>query len=285
MRKVGLSSLIVTLGFVAGCGFGFGGNIFPIWEPNIFDTPPTAQGPFEVSETTVDVPEGADGEPTTITVFTPVGATGQLPAFFWVLGSNVQPYYHQSLHETLASWGYAVIVPGSRPLTFTDFQYHRRNVDLAKQALDLAIAGDLGVTIDETKVGFGGYSIGGTMAVFAAAEDDRIDAVVLWAPTGSPFWTGVEPDSLFPLVTQPVHFVLGELDNLAPPDGFPAEMQSKMTGATNTQLVIPQGVHLYFQQPTGADSVDDPQTTLTRFEQQGIAIDATKAYLDDQFGL
>jgi dienelactone hydrolase len=271
---------------LAGCAFfGSGGNIFPVWDPNYFDTPPAELGPYDVNEYTVDVPEGADGQPNVITVFAPQDAEGPLPAFFWVLGSNVQPYYHQSLHETLASWGYAVIVPGARPLTFTDFQYHRRNVDLAKQALDLALAGDLDVSIDESRIGFGGYSIGATMAVFATAEDPRIDAVVLWAPTGSPFWTGVDPDALYPLVTQPSYFLLAELDHVEPPDGFPAEMQAKMINSAITEYIIPQGLHLYFQQPTGADSPTDPVSTLTRVEQQGIAIEATRAWLDDTLGI
>jgi dienelactone hydrolase len=202
-----------------------------------------------------------------------------------VLGSNVQPYYHQSLHETLASWGYAVIVPDARPLTFTDFQYHRRNVDLAKQALDLALAGDLNVSVDTDRIGFGGYSIGGTMAVFAAAEDPRIDTVVLWAPTGSPFWTGVTPGALYPQVTQPVYFLLAELDNVEPPTGFPAELDAALINAETTTYIIPQGLHLYFQQPTGADSPTDPESDLTRFEQQGIAIERTQDWLDTQFGI
>lgn len=269
-----------------GCiGGSFESLIFPVWPANYFDEQPTDVGPYAIEQYSVRIENGADGQPFDITMFRPTDAEGPLPAFVWVLGSNVLDYYQQSLHEIMASWGYAVIVPEARPLTFTDFQYHRRNTDLAKQAIDLAIAGQLGVTVDESRVGIGGYSIGGTMSVFAAAEEPRIDAIVLWAPTSSPFWTGVSPDEKFPLVTQPAFFLLAELDNVEPPDEFPAEMQAKMVQSDTTQYIIPQGLHLYFQQPTEADNAADPPTTITRFEQQGIAIEKTREYLDQQFGI
>lgn len=285
MRKTATLGLVLfTITAMGGCP-GLEGDIFPVWPANYFDEPPTDQGPFSVREYEVAVADGADGEPQTITVFAPENATAPLPAFFWIVGSNVQPYYHQSLHETLASWGYAVIVPEARRLTFTDFQYHRRNVDLAKQAIQLAVDGELGVDVNADQLAAGGYSIGATMALFTAAEEQRLKGVVLWAPTGSPFWTGVNPDVLLPQVTQSVFFLLAELDHVEPPSGFPAELKSELTQATISEYIIPQGLHLYFQQPTGADNITDPESTLTRFEQQGIAIERTQAFLDALFGI
>jgi dienelactone hydrolase len=277
MPKVHVLLTVILLPFCSGC-FDF--SIFPIWDPNDFDESPADLGPYDVEEYRVDVEEGADGSPAGITMFRPIGPEEALPAFMWVMGSNVQSYYHQSLHETLAIWGYAVIVPDGRLLTFTDFQYHRRTVDLAKQAIELAVDGELGVEIDETRIGAGGYSIGGTMAAFTAAEEPRIGALVHWAPTDSPFWTGVDPLELLSQVTAPSLFLVGELDPIAPPTGWPAEMQALMPGSQPTVFVIDGGTHLFFQQPTGADSIADPETNLTRFEQQGIAIEQTKLYLD-----
>lgn len=281
MRKVALLLSVVVVASVAGCPFGEGVDIFPVWSPNYFDEPPAELGPYGVSEYRVDVPEGADGSPAGITVFAPVGAEGPRPAFVWVLGSNVQAYYHQSLHETMASWGYAVIISDGRPLTFTDFQYHARTIDLALQALELGLDGELGVPIDPDRIAMGGYSIGGTLSIFAAAVEPRIDAVVVWAPTSSPFWTGVAPEPLYPQVTQPAYFLLAEFDHVEPIDGFPREIQAKMTQSQITEYVIPEGLHLYFQQPTGADNPTDPVSSLTRFEQQGIAIERTRGWLDD----
>ncbi|MGB0714501.1 MAG: dienelactone hydrolase family protein [Phycisphaerae bacterium] len=267
---------IIGISLTAAC------NVFPVWPPNFFEEPPTDPGEFGFREYRVDVPDGADGQPAGITMFVPEQAEEPVPALLWVLGSNVQAYYHQSLHEILASWGYAVIIPDGRPLTFTDFNYHRRNVDLAKQAFDLAVDGELGIEIDPERIAVGGYSIGGTMATFLAAEEPRAAAIVMWAPTRAPFWTGVEPDPLFAAVTQPSYFLLGEFDNIEPPDGFPREMQTKMEDSESTEYIIPEGLHLYFQQVTAADSITDPLSSITRFEQQGIAIERTLSYLNEQ---
>lgn len=269
------SCFLGLIGITAGCD----GNIFPIWEPNNFETNPAQLGSFGFTERRVEIDNGADGMPVGFTIFEPVGATGPLPAFIWVLGSNVQSYYHQSLHEALASWGYLVIVPDTRPLTFTDFEYHKRNTDIALQALQMAVDGEFGVAVDAGRIGAGGFSIGGTMAAFAAGLDARIKALVFWAPSDSPFWTGVDPNAVLPLVGAPSLFLLAEYDIVAPADGWPAAMQGLMSGSEKTVEIIPMGLHLYFQQPTGADSESDPETPLTRFEQQGIAIDRTRTYL------
>lgn len=260
----------------AGCD----SNIFPVWEPNFFAMNPAELGSFGVTERRVEIDNGADGMPVGFTIFEPVGATQPLPAFIWVLGSNVQAYYHQSLHEALASWGYLVVVPDTRPLTFTDFEYHKRNTDIALQALQMAVDGEFGVAVDAGRIGAGGYSIGGTMAAFAAGLDARIKALVFWAPSDSPFWTGVDPNALLPLVESPSLFLLAELDNVVPANGWPATMQGLMANSQKTVETIPMGLHLFFQQPTGADSEADPETTITRPEQQGIAIDRTREYLD-----
>ncbi len=285
MRNLTIATAVVVLTSVVGCPFLGGDGIFPVWPPNFFDEPPAEVGPYTPKEFRVDVPDGADGEPTAVTVFAPEDADGPRPTVLAVLGSNVQPYYHQSLYETLASWGYVVIISEGRPLTFTDFRYHARTISLARQALDLGLAGDLDVNVDPDRIAVGGYSIGGTLAIFTAARDDRIDAVFTWAPTSSPFWTGVTPEDLYPRVTQPAYFLLAELDHVEPIDGFPRDIQAAMTQSEITEYIIPEGLHLYFQQPTGADNPTDPESSLTRFEQQGIAIERTRAWLDEQFGL
>jgi len=280
--KSPICSVLVSTILLAATGCDM--TIFPIWEPNIFDTNPAELGTLGFNEARFEIDDGADGEPVGFTVFTPEGAMEPLPAFVWVLGSNVQAYYHQSLHEALASWGYAVIVPDTRLLTFTDFEYHKRNTDIALQAVQKAIDGDFGVQIDAERIAAGGYSIGATMAAFAAAQDDRIKALVFWAPSDAPFWTGVDPDALLPMVDMPSLFLLAEFDNITPADGWPTTMQNLMAASTKTVQTVEMGLHLFFQQPTGADSEDDPETTLTREAQQGIAIDATRAYLDEQIG-
>ena len=82
-------------------------------------------------------------------------------------------------------------------------------------------------------------------------------------------------------MASPTLFVLGELDYLAPVGGFPAALQDALVASETEVQVIRGGTHLFVQQPTGADSPFDPPTFLTRFEQQGIAIEATRAYLNE----
>ncbi len=285
MRKMSSAWLLIALSIsFAGCCI-IENQLFPIWERNDFKEPPTEPGPYDVLERRVDVEDGADGSPFGITVFEPNGAEGPLPAFIWVMGSNVQAYYHQSLHEILASWGYAVLVPDTRPLRFTDAQYHHRLVLLAQQTLDLALAGDLGLDIAADQVAAGGYSIGGPLAAFLAARRSTVTALVYWAPSGSPVWQGLNPADLYPKVTAPSLYVLGELDQDAPPDGgFPDQLQADTPQAPTEEFVIPGAVHHQFQQPTGADDFSaNPE--ITRFEQQGIAIKKTLDWLDGQFGI
>lgn len=130
----------------------------------------------------------------------------------------------------------------------------------------------------------GGYSVGGAIATFVAALSPNVSGSVLWAPTASPRWQGVDPELLWPQVVSPTRLLLGELDTLAPPDGFPADLEDALANSPTERQVILGGTHLFFQQPTGADSLADPPTDLTRFEQQAIAIDATRRWLHALIG-
>lgn len=279
MRRV--ICLLVSCAALSGCGI-IERQLFPVWEPNFFEESPAELGPFEVLERRVEVEDGADGRPFGITIFEPIEASEPRPAFLWVMGSNVQAYYHQSLHETLASWGYVVLVPDTRPLRFTDFNYHNRIVLLAEQTLDLATGGGLGVDLDSTRIAAGGYSVGGPLAAFTAARADEVSALVYWAPSGSPIWQGLSPGALYPKVNEHSLYILGELDDSAPAEGgYPDEMQAAMP-ATFEEIVIEGASHHQFQQPVGADQFNTPPT-ITREVQQGIAIDATRAWLDTRF--
>lgn len=282
---------VLRLTLIAGLATALSGcfvleqRLFPVWEENFFEESPAEVGPFAALERRVDVPDGADGQPFGITVFEPADAEGPLPVFVWVMGSNVQAYYHQSLHETLASWGYLVLVPDTRPLRFADFQYHNRLVLLAEQTIGLALAGSLGVQADPGRIAAGGYSVGGPLAAFTAARTPSVGALVYWAPSGAPFWQGLSPDGLYPNVTQPALYILGDRDDDAPVEGgYPSTMQGAMPGSAFDRVIIQGATHHQFQQPTGADGFSNTPG-ITREEQQGIAIDETRAWLDTVFGI
>lgn len=280
MKAAYLFSVLVL---ITGCG-RLEQNLFPIWEENYFEIPPAAPGPFAIEEKRVHIEDGADGEPFGITVFAPVDAEGPLPVFIWVMGSNVQAYYHQSLHELLASWGYLVLAPDTRPLLFTDLKYHSRIVLLAEQTLTLALTGAIGHEVDVGRIAVGGYSVGGPLAAFTAARSAPVSAIVYWAPSGSPIWQGLRPRTLYPLVNAASLYILGELDDNAPAEGgYPDKMQAAMP-APFEAFVIEGASHHQFQQPTGADQFSNTPE-ISRETQQGIAITKTREWLDAQFAI
>ncbi len=205
-----------------------------------------------------------------------------MPAFFWINGSNVQPYYQQSLHETMASWGYLVVVPDTPPFSFTDLDYHKVILEVASTALAAARGGELGVRVDEEKMAAGGYSVGSSLAAFLAAKNPEISALVFWAPSGTPYWLGINGRDLYGVVTQPSLYVLGELDTSAPPvGGYPETMMELTPRSESEVFIVEGGNHHNFQHPTGADKFAGP-SALTRFEQQRIAIDKTRSWLDEK---
>ena len=259
--------------------------IFPIFEAEIIDPPPVPIGPFAFEEQRIEFDDLGDGVAGGVTVFQPTDASGPRPALVWVLGINNRAHYHQSLHEHLASQGFVSIIPDTRDFSFLDVIYHQRSAENAVETYNRASRGELGVSIDSSRIAFGGYSIGATMAVFAAAAVPDAAALVLWAPTGAPYWTGVTPELLYPEVKAPVLFVIGELDPVASPTGFPSDLRQGLVGVPSVSwVVIDGGTHLFFQQPSG---VDDRITGagITRREQQAIAIGETRDYLEETFGI
>jgi len=261
-------------------------SIFPVWEPNYFSENPASEGPYNYQERVFENNKKIDGTTFDITLFYPTGLDEPLPGFVWLVGSNVQAYYQQSLHETLASWGYMVIVPESPPFSFTDTSYHQDILLLASEAIDMALSGEFGSEVDETRLAAGGYSTGASLAAFLAGRRSEIDGLVYWAPSGSPYWLGINEKVLYSRVTQPALYVLGGSDVNAPPSGgYPDTMQKMMPNSFYEEAVIKNGQHHFFQQPTGADkfSISD-SPGITRYEQQGRAIDITREWLKELTG-
>lgn len=266
-------------------GCGLEEVIFPVQPIQLLDEPPAELGPYGFTETRIELDDLGDGAPGGWTVFLPQVASGARPATIWVLGLNNRAHYHQSFHEYMASWGYVQIIPDTRAFRFTDNQYHRRIQQLALKAFDEAVNNRVaGAEIDPQRVLFGGYSSGGSVAAFAAAAEPRAAALVMWAPAPAPIWQGVDPDALLPQISYPSLFLLAELDDVTPADAWPAEMQRKMTASTQTVRVVPQGVHLFFQQPAGVDD-RNPNTMITRPEQMRQALEITRSYLDETLQL
>ncbi len=259
--------------------------LFPVWEPNPFDEPPAELGPYEVSQEDFSLDTVIREEQYDVTVFTPEDADGSIPLFVWVMGSNVQDYYQLSLHKTLASWGYMVIIPEAPKFSFTNPVYHEEVLQLAIEATENAIAGDYGYKIDEEKIAAGGYSVGASLAAFLSVKKPTIDALVYWGPSGSPYWLGLNAKELYSKVKVPGLYVLGGKDDSAPPSGgYPEKMREQMPRSNSETIVIEGGVHHYFQQPTGSDKFSKAPD-ISRLEQQKIAINETRNWLNQELGI
>lgn len=277
MKRFGFGLVLLL---VVGCG-GIETTIFPLFPPAPFDEPPAPLGPYGFTERRIELADLGDGAPGGITVFEPVGAEGLRPTLVWVLGVNNQPYYHQSFHEYMASWGYIQVIADTRRIQFSDTQYNKRNTDVALRAFDLAASNAEGLACDPNRIAFGGYSVGASMAAFAAAQEPRARALVLWAPAPALVWQGVDPNALLPQVTAPSLFLEAEFDNVV--GEWPAQMRTLMTQSVQTQTVVAGGVHLQFQQPdfpAGTPGRNDPVPTISRSEQMRQAEIATREYLN-----
>lgn len=280
---MGLARLIAAaLFFVPLAGCGIETVIFPMLEPALFEESPATMGPYGFAERRIALDDLGDGQSGDLTVFEPVGATGPRPTLVWVLGVNNEAHYHQSFHEYMASWGYIDVVPDTRPISFADREYNKRNMDIANRAFALAADKAHGLNADPQQIAFGGYSAGGSTAALAAAGESRTRALVMWAPAPAWVWQGVDPNALLPRVTAPSLFLLAELENN---DGsWTEDMRALMTQSQQTITTIAGGTHLYFQQPA-VPYTTDPPARITRTEQMKQAFELTRAFLDAQFGL
>jgi len=280
LRGLAAALLAATALSLSGCFFNAAELVFPVLPPNPFDAPPLPPGLLATTEQVVARADLGDGAPGDVTVFAPAPPATPKGVLVWVLGLNNRAYYHQSLQEHLASQGWMVLVPDTRNFRFSDFHYHRRIVDIAKRAYNDAIAGAFG-NPPNGFVALGGYSAGATLAAFASGELGAPDALAMWAAADSPFWYGVDPDAALGAIVAPSLFILGELDTVAPADAWPAQMQAQMTQSAQRIEIVPQGVHLFFQEPNQVDD-RNPFTTTTREEQMATAIRLTSEFLDER---
>ncbi|MDX2200873.1 MAG: dienelactone hydrolase family protein [Phycisphaerae bacterium] len=275
-RWLRLSFATTVLLFVSGCSIET--ILFPIFEePFLLPEPPATLGPYAFEQRTITVDDLGDGRPGEVTVFAPLDAPADRPALVWVLGVNNRVHFHQSFHEYMASWGYVDLIAQTRDISFADTQYHAKNVANVVRTVERALSDEFALSIDAERVALGGYSVGGSMAAFAAAQTPAARAVAMWAPAPAPIWQGVDPEALLPAVAQPTLFLLAEFDIVV--GDWPERMQQLLSQSSQTVSQIDGGVHLFFQQPPSLDD-RNPATPITRQDQMREAFARTRAYLD-----
>lgn len=276
MARLAVSLLLL----VPLCGCGIEATIFPFLGPQPLAELPAPLGPYAFTERSIRVDNLGDGQPGIITVFEPVDAEGPRPTLVWVQGINSEPYYQQSFHEYMASWGYIEVVPATRPMNFLDPLFNKRITDIANHAFSIAAEGAHGLACDSQRMALGGYSAGGSMAAFAAAGEPRAKALAMWVPAQALIWQGVSPSRLLPRIQVPSLFLLPELEI----SKWPLKMQGLMTESAQTVIVIAGGTHVQFQEPTVSDS-QDPAKDLTVEEQMAQALPITRAFLDEKMAV
>ncbi len=167
---------------------------------------PAAAGPEPVVEAEAVFPIPDDpGAELALTVRLP--ASGQdLPLVVLNQGFQLDPSQYLSYAEHLASWGYAVVLPGY-PGSMLAPRNHRRLADDLLALLDWLDgegpdpAGLFEGRVDPGRLVLAGHSMGGKIALLVASEDDRPLTVFGIDPVdaaGGPF--GGDPEN-YPSVT------------------------------------------------------------------------------------
>lgn len=173
-------------------------------------------------------------------VFTPTAGLG-LPAIAFGHGWLQPPERYHGLLRHLASWGFVVAAPATQrgPLAS-----HRLLAADLRTALDVCVGvrlGDGEISVDETKLGLAGHSVGGGCAVLAAAEDPRVRAVATLAATQTkPFSTDAASRCRMPAL----HLAAGQ-DLVAPAVGHAGLIASNWGGEAQLRL-LPKANHLGF---------------------------------------
>lgn len=257
--------------FLSSCEY----LIFPIHSEDSIPVLDLPTGAYSTEETEISLE--LNGEVRKLAVISPVTNSSEPEEWFiWSMGVNNRIYYHMQWFHSLASFGVTVLVVQPKDISFLDFNHLGRIVDENLALIDkMKNRGIQGRQFTE-KGAVGGYSIGASIAAFIAAESDTFSKLVLWAPSPSPYWTGVDPKVLSSVKAESL-FLLAEYDNVSAPDQWPAELQGYLK-PNKTVIVIPEGVHLYFMEPSAVDE-RNPETSQTRQSQYSFAVETSVDFI------
>ncbi len=173
-------------------------------------------------------------------VLTPRSGLG-LPAVAFGHGWLQPPDRYVGLFRHLASWGIVVAAPATQrgPLAS-----HRLFAADLRTALDVCTGvrlGDGDISVDPDRLGLAGHSTGGGSAVLAAADDDRVRAVVtLAAAQTKPFATDAAARCAMPAL-----HLSGGKDLVAPPVGH-SRLIAANWGGDAQYRTLPKAAHMGF---------------------------------------
>jgi hypothetical protein len=178
--------------------------------------PPNVVGPYTVAESTATVTAGAENA--TLQIFTSnVGR--KAPLVILKHGTSLKTSDYKKLAIRIASHGFVVIGvdTNSNPLD-PNAPTNIEERDLSIKAIDYATS-TLSATVDETKISMMGHSRGGKLSVMVAAQDSRLDAVLLLDPVNAcgmaPYSSDcpdVTSSQIASAITKPIG-IMGEINN------------------------------------------------------------------------
>ena len=130
-------------------------------------------GPKEVTSTRLDVIY--KGESISVTLYQPNNTVRTVPAIVFLPGRMATDDQYESYARALASRGFIVAVHGWYSLFTTDLELARDAEIMAKWLIS-------NYSVDATKIGIAGHSMGGKDAVLAATQSGLFNSVVAIDP-------------------------------------------------------------------------------------------------------
>lgn len=158
--------------------------------PAAMGSSPSAPGPFAVTTSTATVTRARRMTPVTAYLPTlPAGATAPLVIF--LPGFQLTTDNYAGTLEHLASHGF-VVVGANPPAGFTSANHIEMAAD-GRAVIDWATgSAPFAASVDATRIGASGHSLGGKLATFITMDDDRVDALFAIDPVdGDPNPLGI----------------------------------------------------------------------------------------------
>lgn len=198
--------------------------------------------------------------------------TGPAPVVLLMPGFSSRHTAWEDWGEHLASWGFAVAAFTFSANSFSDPADHERDAEEARAVLDWLDDFD----VDHDRVAAAGHSKGGKIAFFAAALDERIDAVVGYDPVdagGAPCF--IDPDACHQWSVAPGSYEgdAGMMDGLAIPSlifaapaglANPAEHHASLffdgAPSPSTYALHPEALHAWWPGEDDVADVDLPMS-------------------------
>jgi pimeloyl-ACP methyl ester carboxylesterase len=196
---------------------------------------------------------------TPVSALIPTG-TEPLPMIVFTPGFQLQASYYAPMLESLAQEGYIVIL-ADPPGTLFDVNHIEMAADI-RAVIDWAINSSFSTRIDVNKIATMGHSLGGKLALFNAAEDERVIATLALdpvdgdpSPLPDPSIRPTLADDILGRVTGAVGLI-GELSNAESQNAFSPACAPRANNFQTIYAALTNASWLVEWELIGADHMD-----------------------------